>query len=190
MSLLIESEVRARANKGTTLYNTTANTLSEMLRKQASSDHHDIFLSHAYDDRQLILGVALMLEDLGYTVYLDWRDDPSLDRKNVSKETARRLRERMKTSKCLLFSTTQHSTESKWMPWELGFKDGEAGKAAILPVSTFETESYSGQQYLGLYPYVSRATVQNGPVKLWVNWSPKVYCLFDSWLAGADPVEH
>jgi hypothetical protein len=46
------------------------------------------------------------LEDLGYSVYLDWRDDPTLDRKRVSPATAAKLRERMSASKSLFYSTT------------------------------------------------------------------------------------
>jgi len=37
------------------------------------------------DDKELVLGVCLTLEDLGYSVYLDWRDDPTLDCRPVLK---------------------------------------------------------------------------------------------------------
>jgi len=151
MALLIESQVRARAQRVTGIYKTAASVLTEHVQKQAPVEHHDIFLSHAFEDKELVLGVALLIEDLGYSVFLDWRDDPSLDRKNVTQKTAEKLRLRMRSSKCLFFSTTQHASESKWMPWELGFKDGHNTRAAILPVSQQSTEAYAGQEYLAGY---------------------------------------
>lgn len=50
------------------------------------------------------------------------------------------------------------------MPWELGYFDGFKSAVAILPITATEQASYSGQEYLGLYPYIdSRA------ITLWVN---------------------
>ncbi len=41
------------------------------------------------------------------------------------------------------------------MPWELGFFDGHRpGHVAILPLVKAAGGSYTGQEYLGLYPYV------------------------------------
>ena len=96
-----------------------ASLLTEQMKKQALVSQHDIFLSHAFDDKELILGVELTREDLSYTVYLDWRDDPSLDRKNVTAATAEKLRARMRASKCLFYASTENASNSKWMPWEL-----------------------------------------------------------------------
>jgi hypothetical protein len=143
MALFTESTMRSRAQQATGRYKSAAIVLTEQMNRQISIDLHDIFLSHSYDDKELVLGVTLTIEDLGYSVYLDWRDDPSLDRKRVTKETAEKLRVRMKASRCLLYSTTEHASESKWMPWELGFKDGDNTRAAILPVSRIQTGSLS-----------------------------------------------
>ena len=152
MSLLTTSAVRARAQRSVSYSFSTASVLTERMEKQASAAGHDIFLSHAFDDKELILGVALTLEDLGCTVYLDWRDDPSLDRKNVNHATAFKLRERMRNSKCLFFATTENTSNSKWMPWELGFKDGHNNRSAILPLQATRRDDYKGQEYLGIYP--------------------------------------
>jgi hypothetical protein len=159
------------------------------MQKQAGAAQHDIFLSHAYDDKEMVLGVALMIEDLGHSVYLDWRDDPSLDRKNVSVQAAEKLRTRMKASRCLFFSTTEHSSESKWMPWELGYKDGQNTRVAILPVSRVATEAYQGQQYLGLYPYVTQAANTEQKERLWIHRAPTCYVVFETWLEGKEPTE-
>jgi hypothetical protein len=44
------------------------------------------------------------------------------------------------------------------MPWELGYFDGFKGKVAILPVveGNVNTDAFTGQEYLGLYPYVTK----------------------------------
>lgn len=187
MALLIESTVRARAIKGTPLNESATTILGSRMKKQASEPKHDIFLSHAYEDRQLILGVALTIEDLGYSVYLDWRDDPQLDRKNITSKTTETLRERMKGSKCLFYSVTQHATDSKWMPWELGFMDGRNSRSAIIPIAGSFTTSYSGTEYLGIYPYVSD---DNGATSLWFHKAPKIYVSLDGWLQGKEPTQH
>ncbi len=189
MSLLTTSAVRARAKQGVPYNFSAASVLTERMQKQASVTGHDIFLSHAFDDKELILGVALTLEDLGYTVYLDWRDDPSLDRKNVNQATALKLRERMRNSKCLFFATTENTSASRWMPWELGFKDGQSNRSAILPLKATRPDDYKGQEYLGIYPYITQQRNQSDQEKLWVRRSRACYIVFEDWLAGKEPYE-
>lgn len=70
----------------------------------------------------LIAGLKLILEDLGYSVYVDWNDN-QLDPNNVTPETAKMLRERMKQCKSLIYAFSENASSSKWMPWELGYFD-------------------------------------------------------------------
>ncbi len=189
MSLLTTSSVRARAKQSVPYNFSAASVLTDRMQKQASVTGHDIFLSHAFDDKELILGVALILEDLGYTVYLDWRDDPSLDRTNVNQVTALKLRERMRNSKCLFFATTDNTSNSKWMPWELGFKDGQSNRSAILPLQATRPDDYKGQEYLGIYPYITQQRSDKQEEKLWVRRSRTCYVVFDAWLNGTEPSE-
>jgi hypothetical protein len=189
MSLLTTGAVRARAEKGVPYNFSAANVLTERMQKQASVVSHDIFLSHSFDDKVLILGVALTLEDLGYTVFLDWRDDPTLDRKNVNSATALKLRERMRNSKCLFFATTENTSTSKWMPWELGFKDGQSNRSAILPLKATRPDEYKGQEYLGIYPYITQQRSKDERERLWVRHSLTCYIVFEDWLDGKEPFE-
>jgi len=189
MALFTESAVRARAKAGTSLQKSASIVLAEHVRFQDSISQQDIFLSHAYADREIILGVALMIEDLGYTVYVDWRDDPYLDRTKVTPETAAKLKARMKSSRCLFYSTTANASDSKWMPWELGYKDGENTRVAVLPIAQSVTSSYRGQEYLGIYPYVDSANDTEGKKRLWIRRSSTCYVHFDSWLKGSEPSE-
>ena len=121
------------------------------------NENFDIFLSHSSDDSDLVLGVMLLLQKQGLTVYVDWVVDKKLDRNSVDKETAAVLRERMKSSRSMMYIATDNSSGSKWMPWELGFFDGlKPGQVAILPLLDSENQSFEGQEYLGLYPVVTK----------------------------------
>lgn len=148
----------------------------------------DIFLSHSYLDKELILGTLTYLEGMGYSVYVDWKQDKQLSRADITKKTARILRRRISQSKALFFATTDNAAESKWMPWELGYMDGKSGKCAILPISEYYTASdtYFGQEYLEVYPYVVADKDKGGTNRLWVHEDANTYVNFDSWLEGAE----
>lgn len=130
------------------------------------------------------------MEDLGYSVYLDWRDDPTLDRKRVSPATAAKLRERMSASKSLFYSTTDSAGSSKWMPCELGFKDGQNTRAAILPIQATTPTDFQGQEYLGIYPYAVQQKSRANVERIWIHRSPTNYVVFEDWLNGKEPYEH
>lgn len=189
MSLFTESAVRARARREMANFSKTASAvLLERVEKQAAERAWDIFLSHAFLDREMLSGTVLMIEDLGYSVYIDWREDPKLDRTQVTPATAAVLRERLRASKCLFYSVTPNAKESAWMKWELGWKDGHNNRTAILPIVNESTETSNEQQFLGLYPYVSDGTVKESNRKtLWIHRSSNCYVMFDDWLNGKEP---
>ncbi len=189
MSLFKESFLRARAATGTPIYESANTVLVKKATASASVKQFDIFLSHSFDDKDLILGMWLALEDMGYKVYVDWIHDRNLSRDKVTKETAEVLRARMRTSKSLFFATPSGGTTSKWMPWELGFQDGHNGRAAILPISKSDTQTYIGQEYLGIYPYISEDLNRAEEKRLWVQTSSSCYVVFEDWLNGKEPFE-
>jgi hypothetical protein len=67
-----------------------------------------------------ILRLKFDFESMKHSVYVDWLTD-DLDRGNVTRDTADRLRKRMKHCKILFFAFSPHAKPSQWMPWELGF---------------------------------------------------------------------
>jgi hypothetical protein len=75
------------------------------------------------------------------------------------------------------------------MKWELGYKDGDNGKIAILPIVGSHTEAYSSsEEFVGLYPYVSGGTsAQDRRERLWIHHSPSIYVEFEAWLSGKEP---
>lgn len=92
MGLLRESDLHARADRGTPLQKSASTVLTEKVQASAQVSQFDIFLSHSLSDQKLILGIWLSLEDMGYKVYVDWIHDRHLSRDSVTKETARVLR--------------------------------------------------------------------------------------------------
>jgi hypothetical protein len=137
----------------------SAQVLNEDRRTAKDGDSFDVFLSHSINDADLVLGVKSLLEKRGLKVYVDWDTDASLDRSIVSPETAALLRHRMRQSASLLYLATDAASTSKWMPWELGYFDGlRSGQVAIMPLMDDENSKFTGQEYLGLYPKVTKDT--------------------------------
>lgn len=131
--------------------------LEEYGRKFNKYEEYDIFLSHAFADAELILGAKNILEKEGFKVYIDWIDDFDLDRANITEEGAERIRERMKSCKHLVYVTSKNARYSKWMPWELGFFDGQKpDKVAIFPLLDNESDYFKGREYLSLYPILGK----------------------------------
>ncbi|GAA0455686.1 toll/interleukin-1 receptor domain-containing protein [Alkalibacillus silvisoli] len=159
MALFNAKDLKRRANNelNKSIYSKSASTiLNESYQNFNYVEAYDIFLSHSYQDAEIILGLKNTLEDLGYKVYVDWIIDRDLSRDNVNTSTASRLRKRMRSCKCLIYATSNNSNKSKWMPWELGYFDGWKGKVSILPINeeSVNKETFDGQEYLGLYSYV------------------------------------
>lgn len=187
MALFNESTIRARAkqekSRSTYIYKSNNQILSESAANFSKYKTYDIFLSHSSKDAELIFGVKVTLEDLGYSVYVDWVDDPQLDRSQVNETTAELLRERMDASKSLFYVTTENAESSKWMPWECGYFDGVKDKVAILPVKQYSYDNeYKGQEYLGLYPYCLKANDTNQKSRLWIYKNKNNYLVYEAWL--------
>lgn len=119
---------------------------------------YDLFFSHSFRDKELVIGVKVLFEKAGYKVYIDWMEDPQLDRSCVNENTAQLLKYRLKSCKALAYIATVNTPLSRWCPWELGLADGMLGKVCILPVMH---DDYKGQEYLRLYPYLEYAPHSN-----------------------------
>lgn len=156
MAFFTQADARAAAKRAHGHRSIKA-VITESLESYKAATSFDIFLSHSSSDAELIIGIKALLEESGRRVYVDWVDDPELDRSRVTKDTAARLRHRMVQSESLFYVATDNATKSKWMPWELGFFDGlKRNRVRILPVLASSNQSFDGQEYLGLYPVVSK----------------------------------
>lgn len=128
---------------------------SQMTKSAASpmANNFDIFLSHSYEDAEVVAGLKILIEKEGLSVYVDWIEDAQAERSKVTAATAEMLRQRMQHCRFLLFATSKVSPNSKWMPWELGYFDGlRQNRVGILPIVQSDGGLFSGQEYLGLYP--------------------------------------
>lgn len=149
-----------------------------------TSKEFDIFLSHCFLDEEEVKGLYLELSKLGYSVYVDWIIDPQLDRKKVTKQSAKLIKQRLKASKTLLLAMSAKALLSRWIPWELGFVDANTGRCAIVPVSKEKSgaEDFKGWEFLTLYPYLNKKALTKGAKRsLWVVESKNTYSPFNEW---------
>jgi hypothetical protein len=182
MPTFTDREVRSKATaRGFDALN-ARRSLQKSFSDFSEYREYDIFLSHSSKDAQLILGVKLAPEQLGHSVYVDWIDDPHLDRENVCTETAQTLRKRMCACRSLFYVTTENAQTSRWMPWECGYFDGNKDKVAILPITREAARTYHGQEYLGLYPYTTKEIFSKGTEHL-VVWRTANECeIYRMWV--------
>lgn len=193
MALFTASDLMSKGQRFVTFANSrgsftkTASTiLDECALTESATRDFDIFLSHAYLDATIVAGLKVDLEEMGFTVYVDWIQDSHLDRTKVDKKTAELLKTRLKQCKSLFFATSDNSTTSKWMPWECGYFDGVKSRVAICPVVTQSAQSdYAGQEYLSLYPYIQKDKPKDSDKPtLWVHETRTKYVIYRQWLAG------
>lgn len=154
--------------------------LSESIRVHTG---FDIFLSHSYLDKKQVEGIYIELTNKGFSVYVDWIVDPQLNREKVTKETAELIRKRMKSSKTLLLAISTNAGLSKWIPWELGFIDGNTGNCAIFPVApgAASPAAFERSEYLLLYPYIKKARFGYSE-DVYLTESSNYYTTFDNWV--------
>ncbi|MGN6065368.1 TIR domain-containing protein [Brevundimonas diminuta] len=187
--LVTESLLREQAS---VLQKSVKKSAGRILTEQADvagDTTFDVFLSHSKADEQLILGARILLENHGFSVYVDWLEDPHLDRSQVSTETADVLKQRMNQCGMLVYAHSLNSAASTWMPWELGYFDGKTGKVAILPIVPGYELEYGANEYLGLYPYLDYFPTKTSDEEiLWVNRSFNVYADLESWLRKNQPI--
>lgn len=169
--------------------NSTINESRNRILFSADDSKFDIFLSHSFLDREEVRGLYIELTNMGYSVYVDWIIDPHLDRNNVTKQTAQLIRKRMKSSRTLFLAISTNAELSKWMPWELGYVDGNTNKCAIIPISRDDRilSSFQRREYLLLYPFIRKINDQYGHKKLWIIEESDVYVVFDDWIDGRAP---
>lgn len=112
---------------------------------------YDLFLSHSYKDKEKLIELKNILNQLGQNIYMDWvNDKDELSRTLTSADTATVITERIKASKAILYVHTNSSLNSKWTPWELGY-----AYALGKPILVYRPEPTANEpEYLQLYQSV------------------------------------
>lgn len=171
--------------------NEQAQVLTENQTIYFDKSGYDLFLSHSYLDKILVYTIVNLFNNAGYSVYVDWMVDMQLDRSKINRTTAETLRKRMDTCHGLAYISTTNIVNSKWCPWELGYVDGKTkGRCAILPVMATGSDTFKGQEYLSLYPYIDYEKQKGSDKKeFWVNdpQDSSQYITLKKWLSGCDP---
>ncbi len=137
---------------------------------------YDIFLSHSYLDKKDIRNLYSTLMAFGFKPYVDWIDDNfnANDRDPGDPSVAEKLKDRIEESRCLLYATSSHADESRWMPWELGYSDSKIAKVAILPYLD-KNQVFKKYGFLNLYPVVEYDSLKGSfhigkmPLSMWMN---------------------
>lgn len=121
------------------------------------------FLSHSHRDKELALNVETYLNNAGLQVYIDWLDETMPEKPN--RETAQRIKERIKATDVFLLLATVNSMASRWCPWEIGYADGVKHIDQIVIIPTQSAGSTYGNEYIDLYRRID--TTLQGTVGIW-----------------------
>lgn len=116
------------------------------------------FLSHSHKDAELAKGLQGFLQAQGWKVYIDWEDTSMPPKPN--RETAQKIKDRIKRLDWFLYLATANSASSRWCPWEIGYADGAKGidRIVVIPTRDSAGQNY-GNEYLDLYKRVTTADV-------------------------------
>jgi hypothetical protein len=143
-------------------------------RAAARSPAGSIFLSHSSLDADYLAGVARILTNHGAAVYIDKKDEALPPYTN--RETAIKLRERIRGCRKFILFATKASKDSKWMPWELGISDGykNSQNTAIFPgVDTVDDVQWAEREYLGVYDRIVWGDLSGYTKRVWMVWNPE-----------------
>ncbi|PTO51367.1 toll/interleukin-1 receptor domain-containing protein [Vibrio splendidus] len=142
-----------RAAAGRTRQFIVAKSLNEAISKRQQT----AFLCHSHKDHLLAKGLQNLLNENGWEVYIDWLDEelPS----SPDKETAAKIKEKIEQTDWFLFLATNHSTSSRWCPWEIGYADSVKSHEKIIMIPTLDDNGiWHGNEYLQLYKNIKDAS--------------------------------
>jgi hypothetical protein len=153
MAYITENQLRTYANNLKYAQTTFSNVKSASVQAQVT-----IFLSHSSKDRELAQGLVFYLGSLGISVYVDWNDS---DMPRVTnRETAERLKVKIRENSLFMILATRNAMESKWVPWEVGIADQAKGEHAMLLIPVADASGrFEGAEYLQLYRRVEAAAL-------------------------------
>jgi hypothetical protein len=116
------------------------------------SDQKTAFLCHSHKDAKYVTGFVAMLRKAGWDIYVDWQDSTMPATPN--RETAYKIKRRIKAANYFIFLATPNSVASRWCPWEIGYADGVVPIESMFVVTTKDGSGHYGNEYLGLYRHI------------------------------------
>lgn len=131
--------------------------VAKSLNEAQAKNQQTAFLCHSHKDRELAKGLQVLMKENGWDLYIDWEDTELPSTPN--KETANRIKTKIKTTDWFLFLATDNSTQSRWCPWEIGFADSTKGYDNILIIPTEDDYgAWYGNEYLQLYKKIDEGS--------------------------------
>ncbi|MEP2986864.1 MAG: toll/interleukin-1 receptor domain-containing protein [Sulfitobacter sp.] len=135
---------------------TTIRKTERVVEEARARGDQTAFLSHSHTDAVYAKRVQAFLEAQGWRVYIDWEDATMPSKPD--KETALKIKDRIKRLDWFLFLATKNSMSSRWCPWEIGIADGVKANERIIVIPTRDGYTNYGSEYLDLYRYIHSTT--------------------------------
>lgn len=146
--------LEAAANRGR--YGVRSYTMESW---DSSKGNQTAFLSHSTLDKELAVGLQVMLHEAGWHVYIDWQHN-ELFGERPTVEHSKQLQRRMQQCSWFIYLATENSSKSRWCPWEIGFANASKGDDAIVVVQTSDDRNNTyGSEYLNLYRHIDFSSV-------------------------------
>ena len=151
---------------------------------KSASTKASVFLAHSTVDDGAVNDVVLFFRDFDAHIYVDDYDKTLPNPPDTS--TAQALKARITECGRFVVLVSANSRYSRWIPWEIGVADGkkDVANVAILPITqTGEEESWTKEEYFGLYPRIRLHSASNE----WVVTDPRdgEYWSLRRWLHGS-----
>lgn len=132
--------------------------LNESKLESKSAAIVTIFLSHSHEDLEKVeVNKAIVfLRNAGVRVYIDSLDSSLPPFTNA--ETAKRIKDQIKTNKKFILLATNNAILSRWCNWELGFGDAHKyiDNIALFPLAD-TSSNWVGNEYLKIYPRIEES---------------------------------
>lgn len=126
------------------------NVAESVLKSASVATSKRVFLSHSHKDKKLAKGLRNWLAGFGINLYIDW-EDASMPHP-TNRETADRLKIRIKASHFVIVLMTENAALSRWVPWEIGIADNSMMPHHIWVVPVRDKSGqFHGSEYLQLY---------------------------------------
>lgn len=153
-----------------------------------SASRPTVFVSHKHSDLSDLGDLIAFLEkQYNVITYIDSRDKGMPEKTCV--ETAERIKEVIAFCDRFILMATDNAIQSMWCNWEVGIADKTkypCKQMAILPLLKRgqREDNFSGNEYLGLYPYITRErSSYNGTYVFYVVDRPSgKKCTLRQWL--------
>jgi hypothetical protein len=142
---------------------------TRLLKEASTREGKTVFLSHSSSDNDLVPGAVSILEGNGGKVYVDSKDSALKEMEMLA--IANRLRSAVRICRKFVLLVTPRSTDSKWIPWELGLGDGanhDVNVALFPSAESILEQKWSEQEYLGLYQRIIWGDFNNDGKGQWL----------------------